>query len=495
MQNSPDKIVVIGAGIAGLAAAIRLAARGKEVVVYEKNRYPGGKIHAFEKQGYRFDAGPSLFTQPQQLVDLFEAAGEELADFFQYRKLPVTCNYFYEDGTVLTAYADGDQFREEIAAKTGESPIKLDAYLRKAGRAYNSIGSVFLDHSLHKRKTLWKAPIRKALVANRWPYLFHSLHRFNSKQFSSAKLVQLFNRYATFNGSDPYQAPAMLSMIPHLEHNEGVFYPAGGMISIIDALYRLALKKGVQFHFDSPVQRIIVHENKTIGVVVDNVNVPATAVLSNMDAYFTYRRLLNDERSAKKILKQERSSSAMIFYWGIGKSFPQLDLHNIFFAADYKKEFDHLFRLKKSYQDPTVYINITSKCEPGLQAPAGKENWFVMVNTPANTGQDWNNYRVQYRAAIIEKLNRLLKTDIASLVETETVMDPVTIETTSASFMGSLYGTSSNSRLAAFFRHPNFSKRIAGLYFAGGSVHPGGGIPLCLRSAKIATDLILQKHR
>jgi phytoene desaturase len=267
------------------------------------------------------------------------------------------------------------------------------------------------------------------------------------------------------------------------------------MISIVDALYRLALKKGVQFHFDSPVQRIIVHENKTIGVVVNNENVPATAVLSNMDAYFTYRRLLNDERSAKKILKQERSSSAMIFYWGISKSFPQLDLHNIFFAADYKSEFDHLFRLKKSYHDPTVYINITSKCEPGRQAPAGKENWFVMVNTPANTGQDWDAYRLQYRAAIIEKLNRLLKTDIDSLVETETVMDPVSIETTSASFMGSLYGTSSNSRLAAFFRHPNFSKRIAGLYFAGGSVHPGGGIPLCLRSAKIASDLILQKHR
>jgi phytoene dehydrogenase-like protein len=228
MQTSPDKIVVIGAGIAGLAAAIRLAARGKEVVVYEKNHYPGGKIHAFEKQGYRFDAGPSLFTQPQQLVELFEAAGEELADFFQYRKLPVSCNYFYEDGTVLTAYADRDQFREEIAAKTGESPVKLDAYLNNAGKAYGSIGSVFLDHSLHKRNTLWKAPVRKALAANRWPYLFHSLHRFNSKQFSNAKLVQLFDRYATFNGSDPYQAPAMLSMIPHLEHNEGVFYPAGG---------------------------------------------------------------------------------------------------------------------------------------------------------------------------------------------------------------------------------------------------------------------------
>jgi len=214
-------------------------------------------------------------------------------------------------------------------------------------------------------------------------------------------------------------------------------------------------------------------------------------VVSNMDVFFTYQQLLGDQHAAQKILKQERSSSALIFYWGIKKEFSQLGLHNIFFAADYKAEFDHLFRLKKMYDDPTVYINITSKCEPGLQAPEGRENWFVMVNAPANTGQDWNDYRLKYRAAIITRLNRLLQTDIEPLIEVEDVLDPVLIEAGTASYMGSLYGTSSNSRMAAFLRHPNFTKDIRGLYFVGGSVHPGGGIPLCLKSAKIMSDMVM----
>jgi phytoene dehydrogenase-like protein len=185
----------------------------------------------------------------------------------------------------------------------------------------------------------------------------------------------------------------------------------------------------------------------------------------------------------------------MIFYWGIRQSFPQLSLHNIFFSADYEEEFDHLFRLKTLHDDPTVYINITSKCEPGVQAPQGMENWFVMINVPANIGQDWERYRSESRARILKKLSRLLRQDIASLIVNETVADPVSIETLTDSYQGSLYGTSSNSRLAAFLRHANFSKSIPGLYFVGGSVHPGGGIPLCLSSAAIAASVIQRKEK
>lgn len=225
-------------------------------------------------------------------------------------------------------------------------------------------------------------------------------------------------------------------------------------------------------------------------VVVKGENVLASVVVSNVDVYFTYLRLLNDQLTAKKILKQERSSSALIFYWGIKKEFRQLGLHNIFFSQSYEKEFDHIFRLKKLYEDPTVYINITSKCEPGKQAPEGKENWFVMMNVPANMGQDWDSFRENSRSNILQKLSRMLDTDIASLIETEEVLDPVLIESKTGSYQGSLYGTSSNSRMAAFMRHPNFSGQIDGLYFVGGSVHPGGGIPLCLKSAKIMADIV-----
>jgi phytoene dehydrogenase-like protein len=214
-----------------------------------------------------------------------------------------------------------------------------------------------------------------------------------------------------------------------------------------------------------------------------------------MDVYFTYQRLLLDQSKATEVLKQERSSSALIFYWGIDHSFPELELHNIFFTKNYQAEFESLFKSKKAYADPTIYVNITSKLEPGVQAPVGKENWFVMVNAPANMGQDWMKFRAQYRDAIIEKLNKILGVNLESLIQVEEVLDPVIIESRTDSYKGSLYGTSSNSKMAAFLRHPNFSKKIKNLYFVGGSVHPGGGIPLCLKSAAIMSKMVAKDFK
>ena len=204
--------------------------------------------------------------------------------------------------------------------------------------------------------------------------------------------------------------------------------------------------------------------------------------------------MLNNDDKAKKILQQERSSSALVFYWGIKKEFEQLQLHNIFFSDNYEAEFDCLFRKKTLYADPTVYVNITSIMEPG-HAPAGKANWFVMINAPANVAQDWEAIKAEARKNIIQKLNVVLGQDIEALIETEEILDPVTIEERTASYQGSLYGTSSNSKLAAFLRHPNFTKKIKGLYFCGGTVHPGGGIPLCLKAAKIVSGLIKKEKR
>jgi len=490
MMSHSLKAIVIGSGVAGLASAIRLAIQGMEVSVFEKNDYPGGKLSHFEMQGYHFDAGPSLFTEPANIEELFSLAEENIEDYFEYTPREIACKYFFEDGIKITAYTNAEKFAGELVGKIGEKEQNVKDYLQQSAVLYNNIGSVFLNHSLHKKNFLHKANLGKAIKTARWKYLFNSLHHVNTLSFSNAHTIQLFNRYATYNGSNPYKAPGMLSLIPHLEYNEGVFYPRGGMISIINALYKLALKKGVRFEFNTPVQRIIHTEGKVCGVVVNNKNIKADIVVSNMDIYFTQLYLLNNTCRAKKILKQERSSSAVVFYWGINKTFPELDLHNIFFSEDYKAEFEHLFKYKKIFDDPTIYINVTSKCEPGVQAPHGKENWFVMVNAPANVGQDWEVYKRQYRVNIINRLNRLLKTDIEPLIEVEQILDPVLIEERTSSYMGSLYGTSSNSRMAAFLRHPNFSKQIKGLYFAGGSVHPGGGIPLCLKSAKIMSELV-----
>ena len=487
MQDS--KAIVIGTGMGGLAIAIRLALKGYQVEVFEKNSYPGGKLSAFEKDGFRFDAGPSLFTQPQNVEELFALAGEPIDQYFSYQSVPIANKYFYENGKQVNAYTNAEDFAQEMKLQLNEDPKVVIKYLQQSKKLYENIGLLFLNYSLHRAKTWLNSRVFKALSTVKLPYLFQTLHQYNSAKFSSPEAVQLFNRFATYNGSSPYKTPAMLSLIPHLEQNQGTYYPKGGMISITNALYQLAINKGVKFHFDSPVQRIIHSKGSVSGVVVNDQVFSAKTVVSNADVYFTYKNLLSNPILAKKVLQQERSSSAVIFYWGIKKKFNQLELHNIFFSKEYKNEFDYIFKEGKLIADPTVYINITAKLEPN-QSPEGKENWFVMVNAPANIGQDWEELKKVLRENILLKLSRMLGEDISELIETEHTLDPILIEQQTSSFMGSLYGTSSNSKFAAFLRHANFTSAIKGLYFCGGSVHPGGGIPLCLKSAKIVSDLI-----
>jgi phytoene desaturase len=483
------KAIVIGCGIAGLATAIRLSVKGYKVQVYEKNSYPGGKLSHFEKEGYQFDAGPSLFTQPERVTELFTLCGEKAETYFTYTKANIACKYFFESGKIVNAYANADEFAHEMSAILGEDKNRVLSYLQTSKNTYHHIGQLFLDHPIKKIIKLPFDKISKALKATKLSFLFSSLADYNTTYFTKPETMQIFNRFATYNGSNPYKAPAMLSMIPHLEQNEGTFYPLGGMISITNALYLLALKQNIDFVFNSKVTAINLEGKKVRSITANDAEIQADLIVSNMDVYYTYKHLLNDQLKAEKITRQERSSSAIIFYWGINTSFPQLELHNIFFSEDYRKEFKAIFDKKELNDDPTIYINITSKMEDN-QAPEGCENWFVMVNAPHDIGQSWDEWRKKCRSNVIYKLNRILKTDVAQYIQTEDFLDPATIDSKTSSYTGSLYGTSSNSKFAAFLRHPNQSDAIDGLYFVGGSVHPGGGIPLCLRSAKIVSDSI-----
>ena len=299
----------------------------------------------------------------------------------------------------------------------------------------------------------------------------------------------MYDRYATYNGSSPYQTPGIMTLVQHLEQEYGTFVPDGGMEQITQSLFELAKRKGITFHLGEKVNQILVKKGKATGVKTKNQTLMADIVLSNMDVFPTYKNLLKDIKPPERVLNQERSSSAVIFYWGINRIFDQLDLHNIFFSQDYKSEFEAIFNQKEPTDDFTVYVNITSKDVPS-DAPKGGENWFVMINTPADCGQDWDQIKNKLKEKTIAKLNRILKVDLSLLIQEEEVLTPPLIEQKTSSHLGALYGSSSNDRMAAFLRHPNFSSKIKNLYFCGGSVHPGGGIPLCLLSAKIATDLI-----
>ena len=481
--------VVIGAGIGGIAAALRLSKKGYKVNVFEANDYPGGKLSAFSLGDYRFDAGPSLFTMPQYVTELFEIHGEKASDFFTYQKKKIACQYFWEDQTQLTAYADSKLFLQEVHNKLGVKATVLEKYLKRAKKKFELTAPLFLEQSLHKFKGFLSVKTLKALLNLSLYEINQNLHTVNAAQLKEPHLVQMYDRYATYNGSSPYQTPGIMTLVQHLEQEFGTFVPDGGMEQITLSLFELAKRKGVSFHLGEKVSQILVENGKATGIKTKNHTLLADIVLSNMDVFPTYKNLLKGIKAPQRILSQERSSSAVIFYWGINKIFDQLDLHNIFFSQDYKSEFEAIFNQKKPSEDFTVYVNITSKDIPS-DAPKGAENWFVMINTPADQGQDWNQIKNELRKKTIAKLNRILKVDMDSLIQEEEVLTPPMIEHKTSSHLGALYGSSSNDKMAAFLRHPNFSSKIKNLYFCGGSVHPGGGIPLCLLSAKIATDLI-----
>jgi len=486
------KVIVIGSGIAGLAVSIRLALKGYNVQVFEQNSYPGGKLSSFSIKDYRFDAWPSLFTMPHLVTELFKLAGEDVKNYFEFSKKEIACNYFWQDGTSFTAYGERKKFLKEVEKIFGEPQYNVDKYLKKAKKKYDLTSSLFLEQSLHKVKTFISLDTLKALFQLKTFELQKSLHQANTQSFSSPHLIQLFDRYATYNGSDPYQTSGIMTLIQHLESAYGTFVPKKGMVSITESLYGLAKRLGVKFSFETVVKEIKVELGVISGIKTKSGSFSSDYVISNMDVFHTYKKLLPNEILPINRLKQERSSSAVIFYWGIKQSFPDLDLHNIFFSKNYKKEFQAIFKDKTVSEDPTIYINITSKEVVG-DAPKGCENWFIMINTPADHGQDWTQIVNRLRSHIITNISKRLNVNLKNLIVCEEVLTPPDIESKTQSYMGALYGASSNDTMAAFLRHPNFSNRIKNLYFCGGSVHPGGGIPLCLLSAKIVDELMPAK--
>lgn len=481
--------VIIGAGISGIAAAIRMQNKGYAVSVFEANAFAGGKLSTESNKGYRFDMGPSVFTMPEFVDELFILSNKNPRDYFNYNALDLVYRYFFEDGELIDAYHGKERYAEEMALKTKDKKEEIIHYLNKTSEMYDLTAEVFLHNSLHKFKNYFTKAIAKGLLNFGKIGAFDTMNGANEKAFKDKKLVQILNRYSTYNGSSPYLAPATLNVISHVEIEKGAYYPVGGMFSITSSLINLAKDIGVQFNFSTPVREILIENKKAKGIRTDKEIKYFDVVISNMDVYNTYQKLLPQVKKPIKTLNQPKSSSGIIFYWGIKNNFKELGLHNILFSENYREEFDTIFSKKAIYDDPTIYLNITSKHTPA-DAPEGCENWFSFINVPNNSGQDWDKLVNEAREKMIKKINRMLKTDIRPMIECEMVFDPRVIEGRTSSAFGAIYGNSSNNKFAAFMRHPNFSKNISNLYFCGGSVHPGPSIPLCLLSAKITTGLI-----
>ncbi len=484
------KATVIGCGIGGIAAAIRLSRLGYTVKVFESSNHPGGKLSQFKMGEFRFDRGPSLFTLPQYVEELFSLCDENMSDHFSYSSLPVLCKYFYFDGFTFEARGDRDENIHAIASCFQEDEKKVRQFFSESAFIYETTAPLFLERPLklsllYKTSDFWKGIARIPKLPLLGSYT-NQLKRY----FKNPKTIQYFQRYATYNGSNPYKTPALMQLLPHVEQGIGAFIPDKGMYDITFQLFELAKRQGVEFNFNSKVNEIIVEGESAKGIRHSANQIELSdLVVSNMDVFPTYKKLLPNEREPKVILNQEKSSSALIFYWGVNKKFEQLDVHNIFFSRDYENEFRCLFESKTLTEDPTVYVHITSKHIPSDASSSG-ENWFVMVNAPNNVGQDWKQLERMARENIISKIEKQLGESLAEHIVCESSWNPSGIENDTSSHLGALYGNASNSANAAFFRHANNSSRLKDLYFVGGSVHPGGGVPLAILSAKTMIELI-----
>ena len=483
------KVIVIGSGIAGLAASIRLKSKGYEVEVFEKNSNVGGKLSDFYIDNFRHDFGPKLFTMPELVEELFKNAGVNIDKYFKYEKLDIACKYFWCDGLTFNAYSNNQKFLNEVNKNFNNKENKVKSYLIKSKNKFNLVKRIFLEKSLHKFSTYLSFDAIKAILNILQLNIFISLDLLNKRYFRDEKLIQLFNRFATYNGSSPYLTSGIMSIIQHLEHDLGVFMPKKGISDISYSLHNLAIDLGVKFYFNSEIDQILIKDKSAVGVVINKIHHKADIIISNMDVNLTYDRLLKGLKKPFFIKNYQPSSSAVVFYWNMNKSFSGINIHNIIFSKNQQKEFDYIFNKKSIYNDPTVYICSTSKIVKE-DAPDGCENWFILINSPFDNGQDWEIIKKELRNNIIKKINSTLKVNIENNIINEKILTPVDIETETLSKFGSLYGSSSNSLQSAFVRHPNFSKNINNLYFCGGSVHPGGGIPLCLNSAKIVSELI-----
>ncbi len=492
-MTDSKKAAVVGSGISGLAAAIRLAVLGWSVTVFEGNSYVGGKIAERRENGYRFDRGPSVLTMPQYIDELFELAGENPRDHFNYHRLDPIFQYFFDDGTLIRTRADSKDLVAELESKTSVKAKDLYAYFKRSKEKLELTDEVFLQRSLHQWENYLDWPTLRGVLNFHRIEAFTTMAKANAKLLKDEKVAAIFNQYASYNGSSPYLAPATLNLISHYEITLGAYYPLGGMRTIPKALFGLAERLGVRFRLNSKVTKLNTAKGQVNGLEVGGEQYPFDVVVSNSDVFKTYHSLMPEQAKPTRTLSQPKSSSVIVFYWGIKQEFPELKLHNMFMSGNSKQEYHHIFSEQTVYEDPTVYLYVSSKQNKD-DAPAGCENWFAMVTVPHNSGQDWDKLVAKTRSSVLQKLNKRLNADIEPLIEEESVLDPRSIEKYTSSAFGSVYGNSSNGKFAAFLRHPNFTSKIKNLYFCGGSVHPGSSIPLCLLSAKITEGLVKKRH-
>lgn len=492
-MGSQPTAIVIGAGIGGIVAAARLARSGYRVTVVEKNDKPGGRCDQLVREGHRFDIGPTLFLMPEVFAETYAALGERMGDHLDLRRIDPTYRIRFDDGTALALTSDLNAMREQIEAIEPGSLHGLLRYLAEGHRHYHVSLERFVGrnfYSLLDYFSLQNLPLLfqlKALVK----HYDNVGHYFRHPHLKAAFTFQ--NMYL---GISPYDALATYSLIQYTELADGVWFPIGGLYRVITSLESIARAQGAQFLYNTPVTRIEVDGRRATGVLLaDGSRLEADTIIANADLPYAYRALLPERAAADRLEQLKYTSSAIMFYWGVDRVYPQLGHHNVFLSGDYRASFDRIFKDRTLPDEPSFYVHAPARTDPAA-APAGQDTLMVLVpvgHLDDAANQDWRALQARARRAVLERLAKLGVADLEEHLKFEVSYTPQDWQTRYNLAKGAAFSLSHNFMQVGYLRPQNRHARYRNLYFCGGSTHPGTGLPLVLISARLTTERILQE--
>jgi phytoene desaturase len=485
------KVIVIGAGIGGITAAIHLAKQGLNVTVLEKNDGPGGRCDRISHQGHHFDTGPTLMVMPLLYESEFDALGVSMRQVLDLQRIDPTYQLIFDDGSQLALTSDmkalGDQL-ERFEAGSFQGFLR---YMDEGHRHYHLGIEKLVNPDFRKPSDFFKLS-NLPLLHQVKPLVKHYSNM--SAYFDDPRLKAAFTFQDVYMGLSPFEAPATFSMMPYTELAHGVWYPKGGMYQLVQALVSLALKAGVEFAYDTPVAQIDVNGERSRGVILtDGQPLKADAVLANADLSYVYQRLLPRNGGSSKIARKRHSCSTISFFWGVDKPFKTLGPHTLFLADDYRENFDSIIRDLDLPTNPSLYIHAPARLDPSM-APQEQDTLIAIVpvgHMSENGRQDWGAIRDKARGQVFRRLRTLGIDDLEDHIKFEVNFTPLSWRKRYNLVKGSTHGLCHNLTQLGYFRpdicHPDYEN----LYFAGASTRPGTGLPTAMVSGRLSAQRIL----
>jgi phytoene desaturase len=486
----PKSVIVIGAGIGGIVAAIHLARYGLKVTVFEKTSRPGGRCNRFSRDGHHFDTGPTLLIMPLVYEQEFAALGASLHEMLNLQRVDPTYHLVFDDGQYLTLTSDMKSLQEQLEAF---EPGSFSSFLRYMNEGYQHyyLGMEKLVNQDFRQPSDFFTFSNLPLLFSMKPLTNH--YHNMSGYFDDPRLKAAFTFQDIYMGLSPFEAPATFSMTPFTELAHGVWYPKGGMYSIVEALMELAHRAGVEFQFVAPVDRIEVNGNQAQGIVLPEGHyIEGDVLLANADLPYVYRNLLPYDGESEKMAQKRFSCSVISFFWGVDKPYEQLNPHTLFLADDYRENFESIIQDLELPTNPCLYVHAPARLDPSM-APKGQDTLIAIVpvgHLSEQEPQDWAEIRDCARQHVFRRLRTLGISDLEAHLKFEVNYTPLSWSKRYNLMKGSTHGLSHNLMQLGYFRPHNRHSHYHNLYFVGASTHPGTGIPTAMVSGRLAAERI-----